>query len=41
MAELCTHLDQIQVNIGDLRSRFPEVACTSFADWTQQRITAR
>jgi hypothetical protein len=30
-----------QVNISDLRRRFPEVAWTSFTDWTQQRITAR
>jgi uncharacterized protein YbjT (DUF2867 family) len=43
IAAMYRYLEQTgyQVNIDDLRSRFPEVAWTSFADWTQQRITAR
>jgi uncharacterized protein YbjT (DUF2867 family) len=43
IAAMYRYLEQTgyQVNIGDLRSRFPEVAWTSFADWTQQRINAR
>jgi uncharacterized protein YbjT (DUF2867 family) len=43
IAAMYRYLEQTgyQVNIGDLRNRFPEVAWTSFAEWTQQRITAR
>jgi uncharacterized protein YbjT (DUF2867 family) len=43
VAAMYRYLEQTgyQVNISELRSRFPEVAWTSFADWTQQRITAR
>jgi uncharacterized protein YbjT (DUF2867 family) len=43
IAAMYRYLEQTgyQVDISELRSRFPEVAWTSFADWTQQRITAR
>jgi uncharacterized protein YbjT (DUF2867 family) len=43
IAAMYRYLEQTgyQVNISDLHRRFPEVAWTSFADWTQQRITAR
>jgi uncharacterized protein YbjT (DUF2867 family) len=42
IAAMYRYLEQTgyQVNIGDLRSLFPEVAWTSFAQWTHQRITA-
>ena len=43
IAAMYRYLEQTgyQVNISNLRSLFPEVAWTSFADWTRQRITAR
>lgn len=42
IAAMYRYLEQTgyQVNIDDLRSLFPEVAWTSFADWTQQQFTA-
>ena len=43
IAAMYRYLEQTgyQVSISELRRRFPEVAWTSFADWTQQRITAQ
>jgi ABC-type proline/glycine betaine transport system substrate-binding protein len=43
IAAMYRYLEQTgyQVNISELRRRFSEVAWTSFADWTQQRITVR